>query len=169
MTTTSILITNHPDPPPPPLPDQAVEVAGARIFRRDPTDDVELPATFRAPDGPRADVRACPGGKVEPDETMHEAVRRDVRKELDVELGPGVFVATACDHDPSQIRQQHVRVHGFAFDVTTRPITPTSMRWACWIFGDRFDEHDWPPASRKPFKHFKTWLAQPRASAQPPS
>lgn len=141
----------------------------ALIFRRNPRGDFEVLATFRAPDGPRADLWEFPGGKREPDETMHAAARREVREELDVELDSGVFVATASDHDPSQVREQHVRVHGFAFDVTNRPITPTPARAARWIPVDRFDEHEWPPASRKLFKDFKAWLAQPGTNVQPPS
>jgi 8-oxo-dGTP diphosphatase len=143
----------------------------AVIFQRNPTGHFEVLATFRAPDGPRADLWEFPGGKVEPGETTHDAARREVQEELDIELDPGAYVATTSDHDPSQVREQHVRVHGFAFDVTRRSITPrpAPAQTARWIPVERFEEHDWPPASRKLFTHFKAWLAQTQPKTQPPN
>ena len=155
----------------PPPSNQPVEVAVAVIYRLIDPHAFEFLATFRAADGPRASLWEFPGGKLEANESMQDAARREVHEELGVQLEAGIFFATATDHDPSQEREQHVRVHGFAFEDTAHLVTVPSSRApsARWIHAERFDEHQWPPASRRLFKDFRNWFARDRKTAQPPS
>jgi 8-oxo-dGTP pyrophosphatase MutT (NUDIX family) len=141
------LNTNRPDQHTLPPPNQAVEVEVARIYRRNGTNTFAFLVTFRAPEGPRTNMGELPDGKLESKETIHDVIRREVREELNVEPGAGVFFATASDHDPSREREQHVRVHGFTFEVTNRRITPCSLplRSVRWIPVDRFAEYQRPP------------------------
>ena len=163
--------TKGPNRHTPPPPNQPVEVAVAVIYRLIETHRFALLATFRAADGPRASLWAFPGGTLEANESMHDAARREVHEELGVQLEAGAFFATATDHDPSQEREQHVRVHGFAFAATEGQLTVPSSKApsARWIHVDRFDAYQWPPASRRLFKHFKSWFARGRTTVQPPS
>ena len=144
---------------------EVTNVAVALIFRRGAHDTFEFLATLREPDAPRANLWEFPGGKFEDDEGVHDAIRRELREELDLVLEDGIPFGTAADDDATQVRERHVRLHGLAFAVdgvslSPRPLAAQAVRW---VAVDRFDDFQWPPASRRLFRIFMEWLERERA------
>jgi mutator protein MutT len=69
-----------------------------------------------------------PGGKLEPGETLTACLRRELREELDIEVVPGVFLAS-FDHTFTHFS---VTVHAFDCPVGAiepRPLEHSEIRW----------------------------------------
>jgi len=86
-----------------------------------------------------------PGGKREAGESEHEALKRELREELGVEVEVG-----ACLHRESYTYPQ--RVVDLAFflcalppDAEPCPLQASQMKW---VVGDQLDPADFPPANR---------------------
>ena len=137
-------------------------VAVAVIFRRRVDGSFQFLAALRTPDVPRGNLWEFPGGKVDHDETMHEAVHREVREELDIELPDGVPFCIEHDDDPTQSRERSVELHAFAFDATDITLAPKPLasREVRWLDDTQFDELDWPRANAGIFTAFRSWLRQ---------
>lgn len=69
-----------------------------------------------------------PGGKCEPDETQAEALRRELREELDVEAEVGPLVHRTTHVYPERTVDLHF--YACALAGTPRPVLGQQMRWA---------------------------------------
>lgn len=91
-----------------------------------------------------------PGGKVEPGEAPQEALRRELREELDLEVGVGPLLATV-DHEYPDFR----------ITLSVYRCTPRSgLRLkehadALWLPPGRLESLDWAAADRQALSHIK--------------
>lgn len=69
-----------------------------------------------------------PGGKCEPDETHAEALRRELREELDVAAEVGALVHSVTHAYPERTVELHF--YGCTLGGTPRPTLGQQMRWA---------------------------------------
>ncbi len=83
-----------------------------------------------------------PGGKIEPGETPEEALRREIREELDSTVEVGALLTTV-EYDYPQF---HLILHCFRCRVAEGSLTLKEHEAALWIELARLRELDWLPA-----------------------
>ena len=83
-----------------------------------------------------------PGGKIEPGETPEEALRREIREELDTTVEVGALLTTV-EYDYPQF---HLILHCFRCRVAEGSLTLKEHEAALWIELARLRELDWLPA-----------------------
>jgi mutator protein MutT len=68
-----------------------------------------------------------PGGKCEPNETLHACLEREIREELDAGISVGEEIFTVSHSYP----ERDVELHFFACDLLTepRPLLGQDMKW----------------------------------------
>ena len=108
----------------------AVIIEGGRLF-----------ATQRGY-GDFKDYWEFPGGKIEPGETPEEALRREIREELDTTVEVGALLTTV-EYDYPQF---HLILHCFRCRVAEGSLTLKEHEAALWIELARLRELDWLPA-----------------------
>lgn len=86
-----------------------------------------------------------PGGKVEAGETPEEALRREIREELDTEVDVGRRLATV-EYDYPQF---HLTLHCFMCLVKEGSLRLKEHEAALWVEPARAGELDWLPADRQ--------------------
>ncbi|MDY4163309.1 MAG: (deoxy)nucleoside triphosphate pyrophosphohydrolase [Sutterella sp.] len=83
-----------------------------------------------------------PGGKMEPGETAEEAVVREIREELKVEIVPEKLVTTVeCDYP-----KFHLTMHCFLSSIRSGTVSLVEHEAAKWLKPDELDSVDWLPA-----------------------
>ena len=115
-----------------------IEVAAAIIRRGD-----SVFATQRGYGGFK-DWWEFPGGKIEPGETPEEALRREIREELDVEIGIGELLQTVEWDYPSF----HLTMHCFWCGLQSGELVLKEHEAAAWLSADDLDTVRWLPADR---------------------
>ena len=113
-----------------------IEVVAAVII-----EDGRLFATQRGY-GDFKDYWEFPGGKIEPGETPEEALRREIREELDTTVEVGALLTTV-EYDYPQF---HLILHCFRCRVAEGSLTLKEHEAALWIELTRLRELDWLPA-----------------------
>ena len=113
-----------------------IEVVAAVII-----EDGRLFATQRGY-GDFKDYWEFPGGKIEPGETPEEALRREIREELDTTVEVGALLTTV-EYDYPQF---HLILHCFRCRVAEGSLTLKEHEAALWIELARLRELDWLPA-----------------------
>ena len=113
-----------------------IEVVAAVII-----EDGRLFATQRGY-GEFKDYWEFPGGKIEPGETPEEALRREIREELDTTVEVGALLTTV-EYDYPQF---HLILHCFRCRVAEGSLTLKEHEAALWIELARLRELDWLPA-----------------------
>lgn len=85
-----------------------------------------------------------PGGKIEPGETPEEALIREIREELDIEIRIDSFI-DIVDYSYPDFR---IRLHVFACSVVSGNITLKEHESLKWLKQDELSSIEWLPADR---------------------
>lgn len=86
-----------------------------------------------------------PGGKIELNETPVEALRREIREELNVEISVGDLITTV-EHDYPDF---HLSMRCFLATITSGSIALNEHLSAKWIHPGALYDIDWMPADIK--------------------
>lgn len=115
---------------------KTIEVVAA-IIRR----DNQIFATQRGY-GDFKDGWEFPGGKIEPGETPQEALRREIKEELDVEVLVGDLLETV-EYDYSNF---HLTMHCFFCTMQAGEVVLKEHEAAKWLTAQTLDSVKWLPA-----------------------
>lgn len=94
--------------------------------------------------GPYKGKWEFPGGKMEPGETMEQALVREIREELAVEVTMVAWVA-AVEYDYPEF---HLRMHCFLCEIKEGEPVLLEHEAARWLTRETIEEVDWLPADR---------------------
>ena len=86
-----------------------------------------------------------PGGKIEPGETPEEALRREIREELEAEITIEQL-ATTVDIDYPTF---HLQLHCFLCHIVGGKLRLKEHEAARWLTADELEDVNWLPADRK--------------------
>lgn len=115
-----------------------IEVVAAVIRRRN-----EIFATQRGY-GEFKDWWEFPGGKIEPGETPVEALKREIREELDAAIEVGELIQTVEWDYPSF----HLTMHCFWCELACEALHLNEHEAAAWLSADNLGTVKWLPADR---------------------
>ncbi len=100
-----------------------------------------------------------PGGKIEPGETPREALVREIREELDMEVAPGELVLTV-EHDYPAF---HLTMHCFLCTIAGGSVHLTEHEAARWLDPGELDGMAWLPADVQAAARLRERLMERRA------
>lgn len=83
-----------------------------------------------------------PGGKVEAGETNMDALKREIREELDTEINVGRLLTTVEYDYPSF----HLTMHCYLCTLLTEELILNEHEAACWLSPDELESVNWLPA-----------------------
>ena len=115
---------------------KTIEVAAAIIVK-----DNKVFATQRGY-GEFKDGWEFPGGKLEPGESAREALVREIREELDVDIRVGRLLETV-EYDYPKF---HLTMHCFICELLSEDIVLKEHEDARWLKEEELDTVDWLPA-----------------------
>lgn len=123
-----------------------IEVAAAIIM-----DEGKIFATQRGY-GEFKDGWEFPGGKMEPGETPQQALKREIREELDTEIEVGELFGTV-EYDYPDF---HLTMHCFMCTVRSGDLVLKEHEAARWLTRDTLNSVDWLPADIGLIEKLKT-------------
>ena len=88
------------------------------------------------------DMWEFPGGKVEGGESREEALRREIREELDTEIAVGKLLCTVEYDYPAF----HLTMHCYLCSVVSGTLELKEHESARWLSADGLESVDWLPA-----------------------
>ena len=132
------------------MPMKTIRVAAA-VIRRDGT----VFATQRGY-GPYKDSWEFPGGKIEPGETPEEALRREIREELDTEIA----VEEPAAHVEYDYPEFHLSMDCFFCSVVSGSLILKEHESARWLSPEELDSVDWLPADRELIRFLSSRMKQ---------
>ncbi len=88
------------------------------------------------------DMWEFPGGKIEPCESQEEALKREIREELELEINVGGFLTTV-EYDYPNF---HLTMHCFICDIVGGEISLNVHNDAKWVTLEELDFQNWIPA-----------------------
>lgn len=88
------------------------------------------------------DMWEFPGGKIEPGESRVEALKREIREELDSEISVDEFIST-IDYDYPAF---HLTMHCFWCTLISGALELKEHESARWLSSEELDSVDWLPA-----------------------
>lgn len=115
---------------------KCIEVAAAIIM-----EDGKIFATQRGY-GEFKDGWEFPGGKIEQGETPEQALKREIREELDTEIEVGELFETVEYDYPGF----HLTMHCFICTVKSGDLVLKEHEAARWLTGETLNNVDWLPA-----------------------
>ena len=115
---------------------KTIEVAAAIIVK-----DNKVFATQRGY-GEFKDGWEFPGGKIEPGESAQEALVREIREELDVDIRVGKLLETV-EYDYPEF---HLTMHCFICELLSEEIVLKEHEDARWLKKEELDSVGWLPA-----------------------
>ena len=115
-----------------------IEVVAAIIVK-----DHKVFATQRGY-GEWKDFWEFPGGKIDAGETPEEALRREIKKELDTEIAVGELFTT-IDYDYPTF---HITMHCYLCTIENGSLTLLEHEAAKWLSLDQLDSVTWLPADQ---------------------
>ena len=83
-----------------------------------------------------------PGGKIEPGESHHEALKREIREELDVDIHVGERLCTVEYDYPTF----HLTMHCYLCSLASGCLTLREHKEACWLAHNELNSVQWLPA-----------------------
>lgn len=125
-----------------------IEVVAAIIF-----DQEKVFATQRGY-GEFKDGWEFPGGKMEQGETPEQALKREIREELDVEIGVGQLFDTV-EFDYTNF---HLTMHCFLCTIKSGELVLKEHEAAKWLSKESLDSVDWLPADKGLIEKLKNAL-----------
>ena len=93
-----------------------------------------------------------PGGKMEPEETSEEALKREIREELSTENSVDVFLCTVEYDYPAF----HLTMHCYLCSLLTEALHLKEHEAAKWLAKDELDSVKWLPADLEVVENIKT-------------
>lgn len=88
------------------------------------------------------DMWEFPGGKIEPCESQEEALKREIREELELDINVGEFLTTV-EYDYPNF---HLTMHCFICDIVGGEISLNVHNDAKWVTLEELDSQNWIPA-----------------------
>ena len=117
---------------------KTIEVVAAIIIR-----DVKLLATQRGY-GEWKDWGEFPGGKIEPEESQEDALKREIREELATEIEVGTLLSTV-EYDYPKF---HLTMHCYLCTIISGELSLLEHEDARWLTTDELDSVKWLPADK---------------------
>ena len=84
----------------------------------------------------------CPGGKIEPGESHHEALKREIREELDVDIHVGERLCSV-EYDYLTF---HLTMHCYLCSLASGCLTLREHKEARWLAHNELNSVQWLPA-----------------------
>ena len=120
------------------MPSKNIEVVAAIIIR-----DGKLFATQRGY-GEWKDLWEFPGGKIEPEESQEDALKREIREELATEIEVGTLLTTV-EYDYPKF---HLIMHCYLCTIISGELSLLEHEDARWLTTDELDSVKWLPADK---------------------
>ena len=117
---------------------KTIEVVAAIIIR-----DGKLFATQRGY-GEWKDWWEFPGGKIEPEESQEDALKREIREELATEIEVGTLLST-IEYDYPKF---HLTMHCYLCTIISGELSLLQHEDARWLTTDELDSVKWLPADK---------------------
>ena len=117
---------------------KTIEVVAAIIIR-----DGKLFATQRGY-GEWKDWWEFPGGKIEPEESQEDALKREIREELATEIEVGTLLST-IEYDYPKF---HLTMHCYLCTIISGGLSLLEHEDARWLTTDELDSVKWLPADK---------------------
>lgn len=117
---------------------KTIEVVAAIIIR-----DGKLFATQRGY-GEWKDWWEFPGGRIEPEESQEDALKREIREELATEIEVGTLLTTV-EYDYPKF---HLIMHSYLCTIISGGLSLLEHEDARWLVMDELDSVQWLPADK---------------------
>lgn len=92
-----------------------------------------------------------PGGKIETGESSQQALQREIKEELEVEISVGDMLAV-IEHDYPKF---HLSMQCFICSISSGELILKEHEAARWLTWDQLDSVDWLPADVKAVEAYK--------------